>query len=128
MNAVNKHFPVRTMKISINRPFDLDNDLLHLMHQRDIAFRNARKLKTPETSALARAFRSPVSSRIRLAGCKFICQQIDLADGDSQKFWRINDSFFKTSEKKIAEIDDPKTGNLPQQIQSTLIFVPLATD
>lgn len=83
------------------------------MHQRDIAFRNARRLKTPESWALARAFRSRVSSGIRKAKRGFICRQIYIADGESQKFWRIkNDAFFKTTERKIGEIIDPENGDL----------------
>lgn len=113
MKVVDRHFPMRTLKIPLTRPQYFDEELLRLMHQRDFAFWAARRQKTPETWALARAFRSRVSAKIRAARRCHITRQIDLVNGDSRKFWNIiNDSFFKASPSKINEIQDVTTGKI----------------
>lgn len=111
MRIVDRHFQIQTIKIPISRPFYLDVKLLKLMHQRDVAFRYARREKTQEAWALARKFRARVSKDLRTARKRFICNQIDVADGDGQKFWHIiNNAFFKATSKAVNEITDPETG------------------
>lgn len=67
MTIVDRHFPIRSFKIPNSRPFYLDETLVRLMHQRDIAFRHARRDSTPEAWSLARNFRSRVNRDVRVA-------------------------------------------------------------
>lgn len=111
MRVVDKHFPVQTIRVANSRPFYLDDGIIKLMHQRDIAYCHARRDQTTQAWAVARQFRARVAKEIRSACRKFVCSQLELANGDSQKFWQvINNAFFKSNTKSIKEIMDIDTG------------------
>lgn len=111
MQTVDDHFPITTLKIPISRPFYLDDRLVGLMRQRDVAFHHARHDPSPAAWALARQFRSRISREIRIARKNYICSQLVAPNGDSRKFWHtINDSFLKTKPTPITQINDELTG------------------
>lgn len=84
------------------------------MKQRDKAFKNARRLNTPETWNLAHLFRSWVAKELRIARKNYITKQLNLANGDGRKFWRIiNSTFFPKSAAPVSQIYKSKTDDLP---------------
>lgn len=62
--VIEKHCPMRGLKVTQDRPAYLNEEILQLMKDRDIAYKVARKEKTEETWIQARALRSEVQREL----------------------------------------------------------------
>lgn len=75
------------------------------MHDRDCAFKRARKGGDLNAWHTAKALRSKVAIKLRYSKKCFILNQLEQARGDSHKFWRIiNKEFFGKTGVKITQV------------------------
>lgn len=96
MSVVDKYCPLRTLKIPLDKPAFLTDNIVQLMRERDRAFKAARKTNDLAAWRYARQVRCKVASEIRKSRRIFIADQLERVRGDSHKFWRvINREFFK---------------------------------
>lgn len=81
----------------------ITQELADQIRVRDKAFNKARKTKLEQDWRDAKALRVTTRKALILARQRYITKQLDMADGDSRKFWStINQNFLKS---KTAEIN-----------------------
>lgn len=103
------HCPLKAMKVPVDRPSYLMDEIVQLMKQRDGAYKLARRTNCYVDWSRARSLRTYVARELRKAKKVYICKQIEESSGDSHKFWRtINKEFFGESAAKISQIFDGK--------------------
>lgn len=117
--VIDAHCPMRTIKIKIGKPKYLTDRILTLMRERDRAFREVRKHKTPDNWQLARILRARVARELRLARKEYILAQLHEANGDGKKFWRtIHTEFFNKLSPPITSVFDESNQNLVDGTQA----------
>lgn len=108
MSIANKHCPERELKIYLERPPYLNDELIALMKDRDDAFKTARRLRDEGSWSEARRLRSRVQTELYRAKREFIARQVELSDGDNRKFWQtIRSAFLKCPRQAMSGIRDP---------------------
>lgn len=107
MHIVERHCPIRKLRIPVTKPEYLTEQVIRLMKDRDYAFKVVRKDPTPDNWAIARQARALVSREVKKAKRVVILKHLERARGDSAKFWKfINNSFFATNSAKITQIKE----------------------
>lgn len=86
-----------------SKPDYITDDILCKMKKRDVAFRVAARSKKPDDLKLAKTLRQEVTRELRAAKRKYILLQIDLAQGNSNKFWDVINKLFLS--KSVVPID-----------------------
>lgn len=107
--VIERYCPLRIIKIPLERPSYITDEIIQYMLQRDKAYKVARKTNDKTDWNTARSLRTRVARELRLAKRIYICRQLEAARGDSHKFWRIvNKEFFGKTAPKISQILDSK--------------------
>lgn len=78
------------------KPDYITDEILSKMRRRDDAFKNAYRSKVPEDLVYAKILRQEVTRELRKAKRQYILSQMDLAQGNSKKFWEIINKNFLT--------------------------------
>ena len=81
--------PVKVFKFRNTKPGWLSDDLIEMMHDRDIALKRARKSKKPEEKRHARNIRNLVNHYIKQARSEFLKEQLENLKDKPNKFWNI---------------------------------------
>lgn len=84
--VTDRHCPKIEMKVTIDRPNFLTDEILKLMRERDISLKRARCLGDPAYWEEARALERRVRTLIYKTRRSYICQNIANAKGDGRKF------------------------------------------
>lgn len=102
---IDRHCPYQTVRLYDYHAEYISADLKDLMRKRDTQYKLARRTNNPDAWGLARALRNKVNAELIKAKKLYINSQIDIARGDSKKFWKIiNDNFLKTKPQPIDQV------------------------
>lgn len=82
MRTIDKHCPVKKLKLTIDKPAYLTEEIISLMKERDKAFKLARRTGDTDSWANARSIRNRVAKKLRLAKREYILGQIYQVQGD----------------------------------------------
>lgn len=89
------------------------------MRERDQAFVKARKTKKADDLIKAKQLRRAITQELRNAKRAFIIKQIDVANGDSKKFWEeINKEFFSKQKAPTDQVRDDINGTLLEGVEA----------
>lgn len=104
-SVIDKHCPLVIHRIPIKKPEYITGEIVQLMHERDWAYKRAKKTGDKNTWQLARSLRSKVAAKLKLSKRLYILSQIEQVRGDSRKFWGIiNKEFFSNSGAKVTQV------------------------
>ena len=91
--------PIKTFKFRNSKPGWLSNDLIEMMHDRDVALKRARKSKNIEVKKHARSIRNLVNHYIKQARSEYIKEQLENLKDKPKKFWNIINDIINPSNK-----------------------------
>lgn len=74
LEVANKHCPLRRLKVTINRPSFVTDELLELIRDRDYAFKEARRVQDDVSWSHAKILKARVQKEIYKARKEFIYQ------------------------------------------------------
>ena len=109
LSIVDKHAPLRTMRVRTRSSPWITSELKKRMHDRDILKIKASKSNDPSDWTLFKKQRHLVNSDIRLAKQAYYQNSFKEHIGDSRKTWQtINELTSRKSGKKIGNIPENK--------------------
>lgn len=88
LTVVNRLYPFREFTVRNNRPKYLDDEIIQLGKDRDVAFERAAMTKSPTDWELAVKARRKENSVVRMSKYNYINNNIEDSKGDPKKFWR----------------------------------------
>ena len=91
--------PVKVFKFRNTKPGWLSNDLLEMMHDRDVALKRARKSRNPEEKRHARSMRYLVNHYIKQARSEYLKEQLENLKDKPKKFWNILNDIINPNNK-----------------------------
>lgn len=97
--------PIRTIKLHTHSLPFVTVELTNQIYVQDRAFRKARKSNSIHDWRNAKTLRTGVRRALIAARCHYINCQLNLANGDSKKFWQtINKNIFNSNATEINSV------------------------
>lgn len=88
MNIVNRLYPMKEFRVKNDRPDYINDDIIRLGKERDLAFKKAVVSKDENDWHEAVIARRKANSGLRRSKYNFISNNIEDSKGDPNKFWR----------------------------------------
>lgn len=105
LGILDRFCPVRNIRLHHRNSEFITPEVADQIHERDRLYRRARKSGLDCDWLAAKTLRSRVRRLIINARRDYIRRQLDLADGDSKKFWRIiNKNFLDSNSMEINSV------------------------
>lgn len=119
VDLVDRCCPMKTLKISKNRPPYINDRIIEMGHVRDKLFKLARKTGSREDWVLAKRHRLLVNYAVRKAKGTYYRKKLEECKGDTRKFWlQIKNIMPGRNVKEITETINKKDGSLLKGVEA----------
>lgn len=107
LNTLNHHAPLRSIRIHINLPPWINDNIKHLMYLRDHHSHRRRAANGDVHNELYKSFRNAVTIQLRISKKSYLGKELNRNHGNSSKTWKTLRTFIKAKPNStIVEIVD----------------------